>query len=656
VGGGPQPFPVGGGPQPFPVGGGPQPFPGIGGSQPFPGIGGSQPFPGIGGSQPFPGIGGGPDQFLIGSGFGPDPFFSDFGFGPDPFAFDPFFQGPEPEFFIREENNLFFVDPTTPNSESNSAATSNASDVFLLGDFLQLGIADAGSLGSQGSAPAGTITSGPNTGLSVMVDTDGFASGSSTSPPRSGDFFLPASDAEGFVLGFKTNSGSPGQTTENFLQDRNSNRNDINAGTVDSSVGTTHSTTTNATFTGSNASAAVSFVQVISFDDQDSFFKTEISITNSGTVTLEDFRYMRTMNPNQDADTSGQFNTNNDVVSQPSGSVSTAIAQATGPNSGISINLISTTDSLVRASNFGTNNSNVFDSQAFSSPVDRAGNPVDEAIVLTIKFGDIAAGATVTKSFFTAFQDDNSFNSAANDMLVGTDTGETINAGDGNDTIFDLGGVDVINGGSGNDTFIAGSGNDTFNGGSGTDTIDYRDSAAINASFASSSVSISGTAEVDSFSNIEGISGSALADTITGASAAETITGAGGKDTLTGNGGADIFAYLAQSDGEIRSANGSLGSHTGDVIADFASGTDKISLTKTGFSLSSVSNGANFEVISAAFNGTNASSTEFAAGRAALIYSQTDDVLYFDDDGASAGYTILLETTTNLAATDIVIV
>ena len=550
------------------------------------------------------------------------------------------------------ENNPPPLENNPPPSSPSSAPTSNASDVFLVGDFLQLGIADAGSLGSQGSAPAGTITSGSNTGLSVMVDTDGFASGSSTSPPRSGDFFLPASDAEGFVLGFKTGSGS---TTENFLQDRNSNRNDINSATVDSSAGATHSATSIANFTGSNASAAVSFSQIISFDDEDSFFKTEITISNSGTVTLEDFRYMRTMNPNQDVDISGQFSTNNDVVSQPSGSVSTAIAKATGPNSGISINLISTTNSEVRASNFGFNNSDVFASQAFGSPVDRGGSPVDEAISLTIKFGNIAAGAKVTTSFFTAFQDDNSFNSAANDMLVGTDAAETINAGDGNDTIFDLGGADTINGGSGNDTFIAGAGNDSFNGGTGTDTIDYQDSAAITASFASGSVNISG-GDTDSFSNIEGISGSSAADTITGAGAGETITGSGGKDALRGNGGADTFAYLAQSDGEIRNANGLLGSHNGDVIADFVSGTDKISLTATSFNLSSVSNGANFEVISAAFDGTNAGSTNFLAGNATLIYSQADDVLYFDEDGASAGYTILLETTTDLAATDIVIV
>ena len=144
-------------------------------------FGGPDPF--FGGPDPFFG---GPDPFFG----GPDPFFGS-PFGPDPF-FDPFFSPPEFDFFVPDLDNLFpdpnFVTPvSSPSSPSPGLAV--ASDVFLIGEFIQLGVADAGSLGSQRSAPSGTITSGPNLGISAIVDLDGFSKGSSAASTRSGDFF-----------------------------------------------------------------------------------------------------------------------------------------------------------------------------------------------------------------------------------------------------------------------------------------------------------------------------------------------------------------------------------------------------------------------------------------------------------------------------------
>jgi Ca2+-binding RTX toxin-like protein len=479
---------------------------------------------------------------------------------------------------------------------------------------------------------------------------DGFSAGGTGSPPRSGDFFLPGTDVEGYVIGFNV-----GSDRTNFVQDELGGNNQIGATTANNSSGSTNSAITSATFSGPGGSV-VTFQQVISFDSQDSFFKTEITVTNSGSVTLEDFRYMRTMDPDQDADLSGLFETHNDVVSNPTGTVVTAIAQAKGPNSQIDINLIST-DGSARASNFGFQNTNVFASEAFASPVDAGGNDANTAITLTIDFGDIAAGASVTKSFFTAFQ--GSGFGAANDMLVGTAFGNTIIAGDGNDTIFDLAGADVVRGGAGNDTIIAGTGSDTYDGQTGNDTLDYRDSPTISVNFSAGDIDITG-GDNDQFSNIEGIIGSAGADTIVGDSANQTITGSGGKDTLTGGSGADTFGYLLPSDGEVRSANGSVGTNNGDVIVDFVSGTDTISLTKASFGFNSISNGVNFEVIGAGYNGTNSTLGEFASGNPVLIYSQADDALIYDENGASAGYTILLNnsnaSTNDIVATDIVLV
>ena len=480
----------------------------------------------------------------------------------------------------------------------------------------------------------------------------GFAA--NTPAARSGDFFNPGSPVEGYVIGLKIGGG-----VQNFVQDRGSSQNQINAATIETSTGSTLSAETTATFSA-GSSSAITFKQIISFDQDDSFFKTTITIENSGSVLLEDVRYMRTMDPDQDQEIFGTFDTQNDVLSQPSGNNVTAIAQAKGPTSQNSINLIST-DGSARASNFGFNNSDAFAASAFDTPVDRGGTQVDEAITLTLDFGDIAAGASVTKTFFTSFQNGTSSNSAANDMIVGTDNADSISTGDGNDTIFDLAGSDTVSAGSGNDTIIAGAGSDTYDGEGGVDTLDYRNSNAISADFSTGRVTISGTAEVDSFSNIEGITGSSSADSITGSANAETFTGRSGADNLQGAGGADVFAYVLPSDGEVRALNGAVGSNTGDNVSDFVSGTDQISLSKAGFDFTLITNGVNFQVINAGYDGTNSTLGEFSSSNPVLIYSQSDEALIYDDNGSSAGYTILLNhgnasASNDIVATDIVLV
>ena len=61
----------------------------------------------------------------------------------------------------------------------------------------------------------------------------------------------------------------------------------------------------------------------------------------------------------------------------------------------------------------------------------------------------------------------------ANDVVIGADSGATLNGGAGNDLVLGGSGDDNLNGGSGNDTLYGGAGNDTyhFNVGDGADTI-----------------------------------------------------------------------------------------------------------------------------------------------------------------------------------------
>ena len=74
-----------------------------------------------------------------------------------------------------------------------------------------------------------------------------------------------------------------------------------------------------------------------------------------------------------------------------------------------------------------------------------------------------------------------------------------------------------------------------------------------------------------------------------------------------------------------------------------------------------IDNGVNFEVINAGFDGTNSTLGEFSSSNPVLIYSKSDEALIYDDNGSSAGYTILLNhgnasASNDIVATDIVLV
>jgi Ca2+-binding RTX toxin-like protein len=147
--------------------------------------------------------------------------------------------------------------------------------------------------------------------------------------------------------------------------------------------------------------------------------------------------------------------------------------------------------------------------------------------------------------------------------VFGTDNPETLNADDGvtngADTIFGFGGNDTIFGLGGNDLILGGSGADTINGGSGTDTASYTDSASGVTVNLGAGTGGGGTAEGDTFTSIENITGSSHDDflignggnnvltgledndILKGAGGSDTLFGDSGNDTLKGGGGADIL-------------------------------------------------------------------------------------------------------------------
>ena len=530
------------------------------------------------------------------------------------------------------DSNILTIDIGV-GSRSYTEGSGTGKEMFLGGNFIELGIAFDGTLGTPTSVPSNFYSQ--SSALSAIVDIDGFELGNSDNSTVSGDFTLPGTSEDRFTVGV-TLSG----TQSNYSQAarRSVSSHDTFSTKNDSSGGNLGATTT------ITKSSLYEVIQAVSFNQNDSYYSTKISIKNNSSTSLEDVRYLRSFDPDPDYENYSTYSTLNDVISQPSNSTGLAISQAVGPSSGIGVNLISL-DSSSRASNAGFTNANVYATDVYDAPVDRDGASADAAITLNLNFGTIAAGETVSKTYYTSFN----LEGAGNDFIVKTAGSDTILAGDGDDLIVDLAGDDDVYGEGGNDTFFAGTGDDLYDGGEGNDTIDYRSS--------SSSISVNldaGTASglgTDSLVSIEIVKGSSFNDNIDGSSKGDKLYGSTGQDTLFGGAGSDTFGYLFASDGQSYSTNtqvtgsgtGSL-SHQGDIIQDFIITLDKIELESDEFALGpGINDGTNFEVISGSYNGTNATSSNYSNGAEALIYSSADGLLFYDDNGNGAGYTLLAE-------------
>ncbi|MEX0279861.1 MAG: hypothetical protein AB3N13_01590 [Arenibacterium sp.] len=214
---------------------------------------------------------------------------------------------------------------------------------------------------------------------------------------------------------------------------------------------------------------------------------------------------------------------------------------------------------------------------------------------------------------------------------IGTDLGQTINGGigddvirgkDGNDTLighegddrmYGGAGNDILDGGSGDDELRGGSGNDRLivgfedsyvRGGGGRDTIDLAGVTAASVNLQEGIMNISASGVRTTVIGIEDVQGSAgqdviigsargnilvgraasdvlsgggggdrlegggSADTLNGGSGNDTLIGGSGRDELRGGDGADVFVYKNVSDSQGK----------GDSILDFG-GNDKIDLS-----------------------------------------------------------------------------
>lgn len=190
----------------------------------------------------------------------------------------------------------------------------SSGNVFLGGNYIEVGLDKTGSYGTSAAAPSNMrfhATSSYGNKLGLRSDGDGFDQGNN---PNTGDFFLPGSPEECYILGYAINGSK--------VDNRNAARNSSYWSgakqaptTEDKSEGNTLKAVTTG-ITKDNVKLEIT----TSFNVNDKFFKTQVKVTNLNNATIQDVRYARSFDPDQDVEYKKTYVTYNKVISNPNSS------------------------------------------------------------------------------------------------------------------------------------------------------------------------------------------------------------------------------------------------------------------------------------------------------------------------------------------------
>lgn len=178
-----------------------------------------------------------------------------------------------------------------------------------------------------------------------------------------------------------------------------------------------------------------------------------------------------------------------------------------------------------------------------------------------VLFGDMPTGGTSAAGADTLFGGEGNdqlylnpnanalggqaYGGAGNDYVQGTNFGDYVEGGLGDDFVVSLGGDDFLRGREGNDYLDAGNGNDNVMGELGDDVLrgragnDWQSGGEGNDNI----MGEDGADTVIGDAGNDFVSGGAGNDLVLGGDGSDTIEGNGGNDVLTGNLGADMFVF-----------------------------------------------------------------------------------------------------------------
>ncbi|MBL7713103.1 MAG: hypothetical protein JNL13_11580, partial [Chitinophagaceae bacterium] len=199
------------------------------------------------------------------------------------------------------------------------AAQRVAGSVFLKGQFVEVGTHTTGAFGAGAAPPAGYHL-GPGMARLGFVsdpDQDGWLVSAPGRTAYMGDYFVPGSPFEGWELeinGTKRRNHASGMASADIA--------------MTSSSYTTSATEDVATWTGSTG--GIDITQRVVLKKNKVYFVIYVDLVNSGATTLNNIYYYRGLDPDNEQNWSGSFNTKNTIVYQPNSISKNCLVTATG--------------------------------------------------------------------------------------------------------------------------------------------------------------------------------------------------------------------------------------------------------------------------------------------------------------------------------------
>lgn len=286
-----------------------------------------------------------------------------------------------------------------------------SAEVFLKGNFVEVGINNAGSFGTSGYAPAGfhpKLYPTTNRRLGFVADPgkDGWTVGT---PPQTGDYFVPGTPEEGWMV--EWTSGSVERQFHNFglMYEFDTPMTKL----TETSSGDTRSAVWEGTATYGNEKLKV--IQTVSYNVNDLFFAINVVLTNVGTVTLKSLEYMRNVDPDQEQPLTMNYTTRNwvefqpgrtgvpgrpNLAARPAGNTNKALTVAEGLTHKLTLGL-GTIDSraVVTASQGFSNRDTDAILNTPTQPTSTSPSIRDAAIALAYNLGDLAPGQSTSVTY-----------------------------------------------------------------------------------------------------------------------------------------------------------------------------------------------------------------------------------------------------------------
>ncbi|MEK4047759.1 S-layer homology domain-containing protein [Paenibacillus sp. FSL H8-0048] len=275
-------------------------------------------------------------------------------------------------------------------------------ELFLGGKFIELGISNWGNFGTMGNKPANFRGTNSRPNLGMSADHDGYGTGKDLPV----DYYLPGTPEERFAVGYQSEGNTYAKSNSALM-----NAHDMPTRVVNTSQ--TNKGTLSAT-TVSTWAGAMEIKQVISFKEDQKFYRNEVTITNLTGKKWDGARYMRTMDPDNTVDQGGAFVTSNMVTHTIEEDGAAVVrANTTGDNDPLYKAFNSrapiffySSNPRAKASVFGFSNSNPYAEAAYDIPAAKDKEVVaDTGITITWDSGAMAARESKKFTYYTSLDE-----------------------------------------------------------------------------------------------------------------------------------------------------------------------------------------------------------------------------------------------------------